>query len=145
MKFMNKKMTQKEVSGFSQKAFIFNKDGKFLTMRRTKTAPSNPLKWDLLGGDIEFGEDPRESIIREIKEETGFTVKNLIPFDVEAHIDLNNEYWVTAAYKVSNPKGKLSISWEHDLYKWVTIDEFLKLKISKKLRKFANSLKKIGI
>ena len=145
MKLMKKKIIKTNKMFFSQKAFVFNKDGKFLTMRRTKTAPSNPLKWDLPGGDIEFGEDPKESIIREIKEEAGFTVKNLIPFDVEAHVDLKGEYWVTVVYRVFVLKGKLSISWEHDLYKWVTLDEFLKLKIPKKLRKFANSLKKIGI
>jgi len=41
-------------------------------MRRTETAPSNPLKWDLPGGDVEYGEDPKKAILREIKEETGF-------------------------------------------------------------------------
>lgn len=142
---MKKEIVKTKVLGFAQKAFVFDKDGKFLTMRRTKTAPSNPLKWDLPGGDVEFGEDPIKSIKREIKEETGFTVKEITPFDIEAHIDLENEYWVTVAFKAFKPKGKLLISWEHDLYKWVTIDEFLKLKISKKLRKFANNLKKIRI
>ncbi len=138
---MIKKDKNKEF-GLSQKAFIFNKDGKFLTMRRTKTAPSNPLKWDLPGGNIEFGEDPLKSIIREIKEETGLICKNPIPFDVKAYVYKPNDYWVTIAYKTFKLKGKLSISWEHDLYKWVTIDEFLKLKIPIKLRAFAITLKK---
>ena len=142
---MRKKITKTKVLGFAENAFLFNEDGKFLTMRRTKTAPSNSLKWDLPGGDVEFGEDPIKSIKREIKEETGFTVGDLVPFDIEAHFDLKDEYWVTVAFKAFKPKGKMLISWEHDLYKWVTIDEFLKLKIPKKLRKFANSLKKIGI
>ncbi len=139
---MTKENTKKRITGFSQKAFVFNKDGKFLTMRRTKTAPSNPLKWDLPGGDVEFGEDPIKSIIREIKEETGFLVKNPVPFDVKGYVYPYEKYWVTVAFKAFNPKGKLSVSWEHDLYKWVTIDEFLKLKLPIKLRKFAMTLKK---
>ncbi len=136
------KNIKKGIAGFSQKAFVFDKNGKFLTMRRTKTAPSNSLKWDLPGGDVEFGEDPVKSIIREIKEETGFVVKNLVPFDVKAYVYPNENYWVTVAFKAFNPKGKLKISWEHDLYKWVTIDEFLKLKLPVKLRKFAMTLKR---
>lgn len=138
---MKKEIVKTGKIGLSQKAFVFNKDGKFLTIRRTKTAPTNPLKWDLPGGDIEFGENPTKSMLREIEEETGFVVKKLIPFDVEAFTYPGNEYWVTIAYKAFNPKGKLLISWEHDLYKWVTINEFLKLKIPIKLRKFANKLK----
>lgn len=139
---MKKKIIKKDKMFFAQKAFVFDKDGKFLAMRRTKTAPANALKWDLPGGDIEFGEDPIKSIQREIKEETGFVVNNPIIFDIEAHINSQGEYWVTGAFRAFNPKGKLFISWEHDLYKWVTVDEFLKLKISKKLRRFANTLKK---
>ena len=139
---MKAKNIEKGIGGVSEKAFVFNKDGKFLTMRRTKTAPSNPLKWDLPGGDLEFGEDPIKSIIREVKEETGFIVKNPVVFDIKAIIYSQNEYWVTIAYKVFNPKGKLSISREHDLYKWVTVNEFLKLKLPVKLRKFAMTLKK---
>ena len=112
-------------------------------MRRTKTAPSNPLKWDLPGGDVEFGEDPIKSIIREIKEETGFMIKDPVPFDVKAHVYNNENYWVTVAFKAFNPKGNLLVSWEHDLYKWVTIDEFLKLKLPVKLKKFAVTLKRL--
>ena len=65
------------IMGFSQKAFVFNKKRKFLIMRRTKTAPFGPLQWDLPGGDIEFGEDPIKSIIREVKEETGLIVNQV--------------------------------------------------------------------
>ena len=129
--------------GISQKAFVFRKDGTFLTMRRTKTAPSNPLNWDFPGGDIEFGEDPKSSMTREILEETGLSIKELRPFDVEGHITNKGDYWITIAYKAFTNSDKITLSWEHDLYKWVTLDEFLRLKIPKKFRKFAKTLKSI--
>ena len=139
---VSKRRSKIGVVGFSQKVFIFGNNGKFLTIRRTKTAPSNPLKWDLPGGDVEFGENPLKSIIRETKEETGYVIKSPVPFDVEAHINTLGDYWVTVAYKAFIASGKLSISWEHDLYRWVTANEFLKLRIPKKLRMFATTLKK---
>lgn len=127
--------------GFSQKVFLFNKEGKFLTIRRTKTAPADPLKWDLPGGDVEFGEDPYKAIAREVAEETNLKAAAFSLFDVTSELYTSTIHWITLAYRATIKSGQLKISWEHDLHKWVTADEFLKLKISKKLRHFAKSLK----
>jgi len=139
---MSRQKINTKTQGFSQKIFLFNKAGKFLTIRRTKTAPSDPLKWDLPGGDVEFGEDPLRSIVRELTEETNLTGKDYKLFAVEAHLPYPKVHWITLAYCAKLQGGKLDISWEHDLHKWVTVNEFLKLKISKKLRYFAKTLKK---
>lgn len=44
--------------------------------------------WDLAGGGLDEGEDPREGIAREIKEEAGLDVKNIfsiaVIFGIEA-------------------------------------------------------------
>ena len=135
---------KKKTTGFSQKAFVFRKDGRFLTIRRTKTAPQNALKWDLPGGDVEFGEDPVKAIRREVKEETGLTARTLRLFGVDGRVYRGVEYWVTIAYRTNDAKGKLTISWEHDLHKWVTVDEFLKLSLPVTIRRFAKALKKNG-
>lgn len=135
------KKSQQGTQGFSQKVFLFNKAGKFLTIRRTKTAPSDPLKWDLPGGDVEFGEDPLKSIARELIEETNLSGKNFKLFGIESQMNSAIKHWLTLGYYADLKSGKLNISWEHDLYKWVSLNDFLKLKISKKLRNFAKSLK----
>ena len=142
-KFWEESKSKKRKMGISGKAFVFDKAGKFLTIRRTKTAPFNPLRWDLPGGYFEYGEDPKKAILREIKEEVGFKVKKLIPIDVAAHLYRDGVYWITIAYACQISSGKVKIGWEHDLHKWVTIKEFMKLNASKRLKCFTKAL--VGI
>jgi len=127
-------------TGVSQKAIIFNKESKFLVLLRGSTAPSNPLKWDLPGGIVDYGEDPKQSIIREIKEETGLSVSDIRPFDVEAHINSKGLHWFTIAYRATAKNDQVKISWEHDEYKWVNTDEFSKLNRIPKIIRFVNKL-----
>ncbi len=56
---------------------IIIKDNKILLIHRN-TARS--VQWEVPGGKIEIGESPRETAIREIKEELGVSVKSLSPF-----------------------------------------------------------------
>lgn len=76
----------------SQRAILFNKNGNILTIRRTETAPSRPLHWDLPGGNLEFGEDTRNGIFREIKEETGLKTKGLSVMDVISGFNDKDEF-----------------------------------------------------
>ncbi|MBI4132449.1 MAG: NUDIX hydrolase [Candidatus Sungbacteria bacterium] len=125
----------------AQKAVILDSEGKLLTIRRSQTHRIDPGGWDLPGGDLEFGEDPMVGIIREVREETGLSeVHNLAPYDVEGHVAVNQEYWVTIAYRGNSGENKVTLSNEHDDFQWVTMSEFIKLKSSPKLRRFIQKL-----
>jgi 8-oxo-dGTP diphosphatase len=116
----------------SQKAIIYNENGEILTIRRSETAPSRPLKWDLPGGTLGSGENVKEGIIREIKEETGLDVEMLTIFDIASGLDDRNEFWVTICYTAKASSDKLTLSFEHDDFKWILPAEFLKLESSER-------------
>jgi len=126
----------------SQKAIIFGKDGKMLTIRRSKTAPSRPLKWDLPGGTFGLGEKAKEALVREIKEETGLAAKNLRVADVVSGFNDINEFWVSIFYTAEAVGDKIILSYEHDDFKWVTLDEFLEMETSPRIKEFAENLEK---
>jgi 8-oxo-dGTP diphosphatase len=137
---MSKNNTQKTI-GVSQKVIIFNREGKILALRRSKTHPFHSFYWDFPGGVMEFGEDAGKSILRETKEETGLAIKNMQVFDVESHINGANDFWVTIAYTATASSKKIKLSYEHDQFRWATPKELLRLKSSKKLKRFVKNLK----
>ena len=53
-----------------------NKEGEFLFyMRDDKPEIPFPAHWDLIGGHVEEGETPEEALVREVKEELGYDLK----------------------------------------------------------------------
>lgn len=132
------------IIGVSQKAIVLNKEGRMLTLFRTETAPTRPNTWDLPGGDLDFGEDATKSIIREIQEETGLSVENIRPFDVESVINDNGDFWVTVAYYACVATDEIKLSSEHNQYMWLLVEEFLKINTSARAQKFVENLIKIN-
>lgn len=66
------------------------KDDSYLMMHRTvKKNDVNKDKWIGVGGHAELGESPEECLLREVKEETGYTLtswrfRGLVTFVTEA-------------------------------------------------------------
>lgn len=133
--------TERKNIGVTQKAIVFRGDGKFLALRRGETAPSHPLAWDLPGGELEYGEDPINGIVREIREETGLEVSEVEPFDVLSQENPAG-FWVTIAYRCKSTTDKVVLSYEHNEYKWVSKEEFLGM-VSTSLDKTNPSSEKI--
>lgn len=57
---------------------ILRPDGKIFAQRRSLTRRSFPGCWDLVGGHFEPGESPRQALVRELREETGWTLDRVL-------------------------------------------------------------------
>ncbi len=61
-------------------AAIVTREGQVLLVRRTITPGRG--KWMIPGGFVEFDEDPRQAVVREVLEETGYKVEIVRLLDV---------------------------------------------------------------
>lgn len=123
------------------KAIIYTEDGKILTIRRSATAGRRALTWDLSGGNLEFGEELEDSILREIKEETGIEVEKLSILGTSVGFDSPDAFRVTIGYTAKAKTTNVVLSYEHDDSKWVTLEEFGRLDIYEPHRKLIEQLK----
>jgi 8-oxo-dGTP pyrophosphatase MutT (NUDIX family) len=53
----------------------YTSDGKFLLQNRADTVARWPGYWSVFGGGIEPGESPSDAVVRELREELGYAVR----------------------------------------------------------------------
>lgn len=98
----------------------------FLALKRSAQENVRPNDWDLPGGNVEYGEQPEEGLIREVQEETGLTIKNLTPLTV--FIEYNDDFcYLIVGYKAQAISETIALSVEHPEYRWVTQEGFINL------------------
>ena len=95
-------MNEAKDSDKVSKAVIVKQDGALLLLR--SAGQKFPHKWDLPGGHIHVGEDPKGGLIREVREETGITL-------IEPIEKLYEEDNITF-YRAQMPDEKITLS--HD-------------------------------
>ncbi|HSX33828.1 MAG TPA: NUDIX hydrolase [Candidatus Saccharimonadales bacterium] len=108
------------------KSLIMNSEGKLLALRRSKTDMRRAGEWDLPGGTVETGEDLRAAVIRETKEEANITLSNprVVFACSEPRLPHGYGTWIIFAEKLADIPD-VAVSWEHDAYKWLTLEEAL--------------------
>jgi 8-oxo-dGTP diphosphatase len=112
------------------KSFIFYK-GKILILREASKYKdgSNTGKYDVVGGRIEPGQRFDESLLREVKEETGLKVKIGRPFYVgEWRPIVRGEQWqiVGTFFECEAESNKVKLSEDHDDFSWIDPKDFRK-------------------
>ena len=108
-------------------------EGKVLLIRRSKIKRGkinfNADRWDVPGGTVEKEENPRETVIRETKEEVNCIVKTgRILYDKFEHDNQKGEDFLTLIY-LSDLIDKSNILLdpeEHSEYRWLNIEDILK-------------------
>ena len=102
-------------------AVVVGKDNRFLLLKRSSYPDQwMPNKWSLIGGSVEKGENPETACKREILEECGLEIKDMVDtFTIKR--DDTIEYIFACRY--DGEPIDVELNKEHDGYGWFTYPE----------------------
>lgn len=109
-------------------AAIIEDNGKFLITQRPLEA-HNGGRWEFPGGKVEFGEDLRDCLGREILEELGIKVDVGDMFEYSSHVYHETKHVVLIGFHCKFLSGEIQNKEIAD-FKWLTFDEMDKYDIT---------------
>ena len=95
-------------------------NGKVLATQRSSVMP-HPFKWEFPGGKLKGGEEPKASIVREIREELGLEVEPLEVLSPVVHRYASGSVKLIPV-SCNIVEGIISLS-EHTAYRWLSCGE----------------------
>jgi 8-oxo-dGTP diphosphatase len=137
-------MEKKVVPGKAVAAVI-KKDDKVLILQRSSDEAWGPDLWELPSGKKELLEGINESLVREVKEETGLDVeieKILSAFDYQIEKDSEIRDVTQINYLVNSvADNEIKLSKAHQKFAWIGKDEIENYNITKETKQvIINSL-----
>ncbi len=130
----NKKIVQKIVlSG------VIKKGDKILILQRHKDEKVFPEMWELPSGKREFLEPSKNSLIREIKEETNLDTELIMPvsvfdYQIEKTDEIKDSTQINFLVRPTDNK-EVKISDEHMTYAWIKKDEIYSFNLTEETKK----------
>ena len=112
-------------------AAVIQKQDKFLLIERNKENLRG--YWVLPGGKVEYGENIKQTVIREVKEETNLNIELLKFLCWKEIIAPENNYHRIVFFHLAKALNPTDLKFDDDASdaKWLTIDEIKKLKTPK--------------
>lgn len=126
-------------------AIIFNTEGKVFLAKRGREARNESGKWEFPGGGVEFGETLASALVREVREEYGFSIEVQGLLDVVDHIiPQEKQHWVSPTFLCRLMSGAPTIREPHkcDAIRWFAIEEVPESELTIASRKSLESLRK---
>ena len=104
-------------------------------------------KWSIPGGIVELGENIEETVIREVKEETGLNVENPEHIDIVDNITKDEKgqikyHFVIIDYSVKLKGGKPEAASDAEELRWVKFEDVEAYDLTKTFREFFQRNKK---
>ena len=97
-------------------AAVIERNGEILLAQR-KPGTHQALKWEFPGGKLEWGEDPRQGLRREIQEELGIEIEVGDVLEVVSHT-YEDRHIVLIGYRCRYQNGTVQLLDVHDV-RWV--------------------------
>ncbi|MFK4083437.1 GNAT family N-acetyltransferase [Kribbella sp. NPDC020789] len=107
-------------------ALIRDAHGRVYVHRRSKDRRLLPGIWDVVGGHLEAGETPEQALAREVEEETGWTVHEILgtvtdwEWEWGGRVRRELDYLVTVDGDLTRPRLEVG---QHDASAWVGPDD----------------------
>ena len=116
-------------------AFLIERDGRLLMIRRSADREHAPGQWECGSGRVEAGEEPIDAVRREAREETGLEVEVVGVVDAfHYYRGPAREEAICVAYHCRARGGEVRLSNEHDAAEWVPLDRVGGVPVSQPLR-----------
>jgi 8-oxo-dGTP diphosphatase len=105
------------------KAFIVDKEGKLLLVKRRADDVQKPGVWEVPGGRLEPGEDILQGLRREILEETGLRVRIQMPMGMHEFTSDDGVRIQMLVFLARQDGGIFALSDEHTKSRWTEFHE----------------------
>lgn len=121
-------------------ASIIERDGKYLITQRPMHT-NNAGRWEFPGGKLNFGEDLRLCLEREINEELGIKIKAKHIFEYSSHVYGEDKHIVLLAFHCDYISGEIQKQEIAD-FAWVSAEEMKNFDITEADLPFIEALKR---
>lgn len=120
-------------------AGVIIKNNKVLILQRSKDEDIFPNMWELPSGKREFLETSENSLIREVKEETGLDIEVVMPFfvfdyQIEKPEEIRDSTQINFLARLINYNQKIKLSSEHQNFAWIGKNEIDQYELSEKTK-----------
>ena len=109
---------------------VYDKDRILVVDRKKKDWPGLTFP----GGHVEKNENFNDSVIREVKEETGLSIKNPILCGIEEFKTKDEDRYLMLYYKTNKYSGRIKSSKEGEVF-WINRKDLNKHKLSLDLKR----------
>ncbi|MGW6281972.1 GNAT family N-acetyltransferase [Kribbella sp. NPDC055071] len=115
-------------------ALIRDEQHRVYLQRRTPERRLLPGIWDIVGGHLEPGETPEQALVREVEEETGWKVRDIVwtvadwEWEYEGRVRRELDYLITVDGDLSRPLLEIG---KHDASAWAGPDDLELLMVNR--------------